>query len=235
MLYNFDCVSSTNDVALDDKYHHGDVICSERQSAGRGQRGNNWSSGSGLNLTFSVVVEPESLHIREQFSLLRVAALSLVTTLAQYGIDSKIKWTNDIYVGDKKICGLLIENRIAEGFVRKSIIGIGLNINQMEFSPELPNPTSMRSESGREFSRERVLGSVVDNLMHYLSMDSWEDLALPYHRSLYRLGEFHRYRTAQGEEFAAKIVDVAPMGEITLELEDGSQQRYIFGEVNFVI
>ncbi len=235
MYYNFDCVSSTNDIALDERYHHGDVICSERQSAGRGQRGNIWSSGSGLNLTFSVVVEPESLHIREQFSLLRVAALSLVTTLAEYGIDSKIKWTNDIYVGDKKICGLLIENRIEEGFVRKSIIGIGLNINQVEFSTELPNPTSMRCERGCEFSRERVLRSVVDNLMRLLSMDSWEELAQPYHRSLYRLGEFHSYRNSKGELFTAKIVDVAPMGEITLELRDGSQRRYIFGEVNFVI
>ncbi len=235
MLHFFDHVSSTNDCALDEKYHHGDIIWAEHQSKGRGQRGNSWISGSGLNITLSVVVEPEQLPIREQFSLLRVAALAIVNTLADFDIEAKIKWTNDIYVGDKKICGILIENQIKGGHVRRSIIGIGLNINQIEFSPELPNPTSMTLETNREFDRKEVIEALHKHLMELTAMDNWETLSQPYHTALYRLGEWHQFSDNRGTIFTAKINSVAPTGEITLTHNDNTQRSYLFRELHFII
>lgn len=235
MIHHLQRVSSTNDLAQGEGYGHGDIIWAEEQSAGRGQRGRNWISDLGENLTFTVVLSPKSLPIKEQFSLLRVTALSLIEALSQFGIEAKIKWTNDIYVGDKKICGVLIENRIEAGMVSKSIIGIGLNVNQIKFSSSLPNPTSMRCEKGVEFNREEVLNAIHSRLMSYASRDDLNSLCEPYHQSLYRLGELHTYRDSDGNLFTAKIIKVASTGELTLEKEDLTQCSYLFREVQFVI
>ncbi len=235
MLYFFDRVTSTNDLAQCEEYGHGDIIWAEEQSAGRGQRGNNWISDLGENLTFTVVLKPKSLPIKEQFSLLRVTALSLVEALSQFDIEAKIKWTNDIYVGDKKICGVLIENQIKDGFVHKSIIGIGLNVNQVEFSPSLPNPTSMRCEKGVKFNREEILNAIHSRLIENIDSPDWGELGEAYHNALYRLGELHPFCNSSGELFTARIIGVAPTGELTLEHKDGSQHSYLFREVQFVI
>lgn len=124
------------------------VVSAVRQTAGRGQRGNRWQSADGENLTFSIVLkfgadQLESMAASGQFVISEVAALSVVDFLARHDIEAKIKWPNDIYVGDKKICGILIENALKGNFLSHSIVGIGLNVNQTIFDPSLPNPTSM--------------------------------------------------------------------------------------------
>ena len=124
------------------------VVSAVRQTAGRGQRGNRWQSADGENLTFSIVLkfgadQLESMAASGQFVISEVAALSVVDFLARHDIEAKIKWPNDIYVGDKKICGILIENALKGNCLSHSIVGIGLNVNQTVFDPSLPNPTSM--------------------------------------------------------------------------------------------
>lgn len=147
-----DSIDSTNEEA---KRHISDidnlsVLSAYEQTDGRGQRGNTWTSNAGENLLFSVVLKfsPEDsglggLDARDQFVLNEIAALSVVDFLRLHDIQAQIKWPNDIYVGSKKICGILIENSLRGSGISSSILGIGLNINQRNFDVNLPNPTSM--------------------------------------------------------------------------------------------
>ena len=107
MIYRIDETTSTNDEARNPRYGHGDAICAERQTAGRGQRGHTWSSEEGRNLMFSLVWEPRFLPVSEQFLLSEAVALALTDLFGGYGIDARIKWTNDIYAGDRKLVGIV--------------------------------------------------------------------------------------------------------------------------------
>jgi BirA family biotin operon repressor/biotin-[acetyl-CoA-carboxylase] ligase len=118
------------------------------QTAGRGQRGNGWSSRRGENLIFSIVLKNPEVPAREQFVINEITSLSVADFLAMHGISARIKWPNDIYVGKRKICGILIENSLKGMEIDWSIIGIGLNVNQTSFPEDLPNPTSMRLCTG---------------------------------------------------------------------------------------
>ena len=157
MIYRIQETTSTNDDARDAKYSHGDVVWAERQTAGRGQRGHSWSSAEGENLTFTLVLEPAFLPVAEQFLLSEAVALALCDTFAEFGIDTRIKWTNDIYAGDRKLVGILIEHNYTGGRLSRTIVGIGINVNQTKFDPALPNPVSMAAATGRRFEREQVL------------------------------------------------------------------------------
>ena len=145
----FKSVDSTNEEARRriSEIDNLSVLSALEQTAGRGQRGNKWTSNAGENLMFSVVLKfsPEysGLDARDQFVLNEIAALSVVDFLRSHGIHAQIKWPNDIYVGSRKICGILIENSLRGNRLSSSIIGIGLNINQRNFDVNLPNPTSM--------------------------------------------------------------------------------------------
>ena len=144
MIYRFDTLTSTNDEARAPKYRHGDIVWAERQTAGRGQRGHTWISPEGENLTFTLVAEPRFLAADRQFLLLEAIAAALCDTFADFGIDTRIKWTNDIYHGDRKPVGILIEHFYAGATLARTVIGIGINVNQTAFDPALPNPVSMR-------------------------------------------------------------------------------------------
>lgn len=230
--------TSTNDVARETQYRHGDLIAAEYQTAGRGQRGNRWSSSAGKNLMFSIVLEPTFLPATRQFLLSEAVALALADTLAGYGIEARIKWTNDIYVADKKITGILIEHDLCGANLARTIVGIGLNVNQTEFDPSLPNPTSMRTVAGREFDRREVLDRLYGNLMRrYAVLETGGDerLRSDYHRLLYRLDEPHTFRTPDGEPFTGTIRGVEPDGGLVVETEDGMRRSYLFKQIEFVI
>lgn len=156
--------TSTNDEARNPRYGHGDAICAERQSAGRGQRGHTWSSEEGCNLMFSLVWEPCFLPVSEQFLLSEAVALALTDLFGGYGIDARIKWTNDIYAGDRKLVGILIEHNLTGDRLSRTIVGIGVNVNQTRFDPSLPNPSSMHLETGCEYDRQEVLHRLGDCL-----------------------------------------------------------------------
>ena len=124
------------------------VVSALEQTKGRGQRGNRWSSQPGENLTFSLVVKDFRIKANEQSAISQATALSLVDLLSRHEIKARIKWPNDIYAGDEKICGILIENSLKGSEIDWSIIGIGLNVNQTAFPEDLPNPTSMKLCTG---------------------------------------------------------------------------------------
>ena len=238
MIYHLQHTGSTNDDARADKYREGDIVWAEVQSAGRGQRGHTWQSREGENLTFSVVLEPTFLHITQQFSLLEVVALSLVDTLAIEGIEASIKWTNDIYVGDRKLVGILIEHASVTTHLHRTIVGIGINVNQREFDASLPNPTSMALVTERQFERERVLESFVQMLQrNYTLLREGGGKALHerYLSKLYRRNTPHTYALADGTRFEGTIRDVRERGELVVEHEDGSLHEYLFKEIEFVL
>ena len=143
-------VDSTNDEARRhiSEIDNLSVVSALEQTRGRGQRGNRWSSQPGENLTFSLVVKDFRIKANEQSAISQATALSLVDLLSRHEIKARIKWPNDIYAGDEKICGILIENSLKGSEIDWSIIGIGLNVNQTTFPEDLPNPTSMKLCTG---------------------------------------------------------------------------------------
>ena len=218
MIYRIAETTSTNDDAKRPEYRHGDIVWAERQTAGRGQRGHSWTSPEGENLTFTLVLEPVFLPVGEQFLLSEAVTLALTDTFAAFGIDARIKWTNDIYVGDKKLVGILIEHSYSGPTLARTIAGIGINVNQRAFDPALPNPVSMAVASGRTFDRREKAA-----------------LQEEYRKRMYRLGETHPYRRPDGTLVEAVLEGVRPSGELILRHADGTRHAYLFREIEFVI
>lgn len=162
-IIHLDEVDSTNNYAAilisEGKGEHGAVILADIQTAGRGQRGAEWQSKAGENLLMTLIIDTDNLSAMDQFVISEVTALSMVSFLRKIGISSMIKWPNDILVREKKIAGVLIENQLQGAYIGKSIIGIGLNVNQLSFN-EL-NATSIRSELNQ-------FTPVVDLLMSWI-------------------------------------------------------------------
>lgn len=238
MIYRIETCTSSNDEARDGKYRHGDAVWAERQTAGRGQRGHTWTSGEGQNLTFSLVWEPRFLFVREQFSLLQAVALGLADAFASVGADCRIKWTNDLYAGDRKTAGILIEHSLTGDRLARTIVGIGINVNQTDFDPSLPNPTSLALETGRTFDRQALLERVLDALaVRYGELERGERALLQadYRSRIYRLDKRQRFRIpASGEEFTGIIRSVEPSGELRVEHPDGRVRGYLFRQIEFV-
>lgn len=238
MIYHLAETTSTNDVARETRYGHGDLICAERQTAGRGQRGHTWKSPEGVNLLFSVVLCPAFLPAGEQFLLSQTVALALVDTFDAYGIDTRIKWTNDIYAGDRKLVGILLEHNLSGERLARTVAGIGINVNQTAFDPALPNPTSMALEAGRTFDRDEVLRSFYDALMRrYAALEAGgkEALAAEYRRRLYRLDEPQPFRLPDGTLFTGIVRGVEPAGALQVEHPDGVRRSYLFKEIEFAV
>ena len=238
MIYRFDTLGSSNDEACKPQYVEGDIILAERQTAGRGQRGHTWESREGENLTFSLLLEPLFLSPSEQFLISECVALGVCDALLHYGIEAQIKWTNDIYVGDKKLAGILIEHKLQGSALARTVAGIGLNVNQKAFSSDLPNPISMAQAIGWEFDREQVLQIVATSLMaryEQLREGGAKELQADYHQRLYRLGQEHCYALPDGSRFRGIIRGVEPTGALRIENERGELLSFLFKEVEFVI
>lgn len=238
MIYRFDTLPSTNDEATAPQYVEGDIIIAQRQTAGRGQRGHTWESREGENLTFSLLLEPLFLSPSEQFLISECVALGVCDALLHYGIEAQIKWTNDIYIGDRKLAGILIEHKLQGSALARTVAGIGLNVNQKAFSDDLPNPISMAQATGREFDREEVLQTVATSLMaryKQLREGGAKELQADYHQRLYRLGQEHCYALPDGSRFRGIIRGVEPTGALRIENERGELLSFLFKEVEFVI
>ena len=238
MIYRFDTLGSSNDEACKPQYVEGDIILAQCQTAGRGQRGHTWESREGENLTLSLLLEPQFLPPSEQFLISECVALGVCDALMHYGIEAQIKWTNDIYIGDRKLAGILIEHKLQGSALARTVAGIGLNVNQKAFSDDLPNPISMAQATGREFDREEVLQIVTTSLMaryEQLREGGAKELQADYHQRLYRLGQEHCYALPDGSRFRGIIRGVEPTGALRIENERGELLSFLFKEVEFVI
>lgn len=207
------------------------------QSAGRGQRGNSWESEAGANLLFSFVVFPDFLEAKRQFLLSQITALALQEVLSQYTEGITIKWPNDIYWHDKKLCGTLIENDLTGIHISRSISGTGVNLNQLEFISDAPNPVSLRQITGQTYEPAVILEQLMERISDYylqLKNNDTESIIQLYKERLYRKNGFHRYRDAYGE-FSACICDVEPIGKLILKDEKGLSRAYMFKEVEYIL
>ena len=238
-VFVFKQMGSTNAECKNPCYAHGDAVVAVEQTAGRGQRGNTWSSKAGENLTFSLVWEADFLAAREQFLLSEAVALALVDTLAGYGIEATIKWPNDIYVGHKKICGILIEHDLGiAGRLARTIVGIGLNVNQTEWDESIPNPTSIALLTGEWRGTNDVFGDLYEALERRFEQlkNAPDSVQTDYLARLYRLNKPSTYALPDGKQFRGTIRDVRPTGELIVEHEDGGFVKpYLFKEIEFVI
>lgn len=219
---------------------HGTVIAARRQSAGRGQHGNTWESEPDANLTFSILVRPAGIPPVKQMAISRAVSLSIVRWLDRYlpdGMEASIKWPNDIYVGDRKICGILIEHVLTAGRIERTVIGAGININQTAFYSDAPNPVSLTQLTGLTYPLDSMLREVTADIISLVEAEdrAGGDLtATDYMSRLWRRNGFHPYRDAAGD-FTARIADVAPDGTLTLLRPDNTLSRYAFKEVTAIL
>lgn len=140
------------------------IIAAEMQSAGRGQGDHTWHSAPGLNLTFSILLRHRCLKASDALAVTSIMALGIRDYLHTKGIEPWIKWPNDIWVGDKKICGILVENCIHAGAIDFSIVGVGLDLNQTDWPAELPNPVSLKELTGKDYDTHEELRQLSEAL-----------------------------------------------------------------------
>ena len=215
----------------------GTVFLTYEQLAGRGQMKNVWESESGKNLTFSMVFYPDFLEIRRQFMLSKVVVLGIYKALNKYVDQLKVKWPNDIYAGNRKLGGILIENSIMSGLIKSSVVGIGLNVNQTIFRSEAPNPVSLQLLTNQHFDCEVVLAEVLSGINSYyelLLQEEFDRIDRDYVSALYRLNEKHLFRT-EGEDFSGEIIGVNEIGQLLIRKENGEILEFHFKEVEFHI
>jgi len=211
------------------------LVTAEFQTAGRGAGTNSWESERGENLLFSLVVRPKSLEASRAFALSEALSLAISDALSSYVEGVSIKWPNDIYCGQRKMTGILIENELAGPLVRRSILGVGLNVNQKRFVSDAPNPVSLRQVLGREVDREEVLERLLDRFSLYVAMlenGRFDELHQLYLSRLFRLGVEADYADTNGR-FRATITGVEPGGHLLLTDTEGHQRRYAFKEVKY--
>ena len=233
-------VDSTNNEAIRrlDSIDNLAVLAAVHQTNGRGQRGNSWLTHAGENLTFSMVARfggdgfPD-LPANRQFRITEAATLGVVDYLDSEGIESSVKWPNDIYVRNRKICGMLIENTLKGDFVSTSVIGIGLNVNQKDFPPQLVNPVSMTILTGKEYALRRELEKLCECVRKRMAApDNYDE----YVSRLFRFGVFNEYVIcATGQPIKARIIGVTDSGLLRTETEKGEHMEFAFKEISYVI
>ena len=222
------------------------LVTTDYQTRGHGQVNTVWESARGENLLFSFLFRPQHITAGEQFFLSEIACLAVAHTLDAYTEGISVKWPNDVYHHDRKICGMLLRHTLSGAQISATLVGIGLNLNQKQFVGDAPNPVSLRQIIGRPVDREEVLNRFAhhfDRLLRAVTPpDPDERLAQrqrlhrEYLRRLYHRDGAHNYvDTASGETFSAHIVDVAPTGQLTLRTTDGRLRHYHFKEVRFVV
>jgi len=217
------------------------------QTAGRGQAGNSWESEEGKNVLMSLRLTRPNVAVEYQFRLTMAVSLAVQEVVAHLLPQQpvSVKWPNDIYVGDRKICGILIENTLAEGRIEESIIGIGLNVNQTVWHSGAPNPVSVKQITNQDTDLEAVFKALCDAIYNKVSLlGSPEILKQNYLSVLYRFGTKALYArrkvcltpsrilTVQPQDaFEATITDVTEQGELVLD----NTQTFHFKEIQFVL
>lgn len=235
-------VSSTNDYLRElmdeEELPDGTVVIAAVQHRGRGYGQNVWISKKGQNLTFSLLLYPTFLTSDNQFLISKAISLGITDYLESYMDGVAIKWPNDIFIGDKKIAGILIENDLIGKQIKASLIGIGLNINQRVFPRRLPNPVSLSLLTGKKHALKEELSSLLQCLDHRYQM-LMRNMGIgkihsDYHDKLFRINQKTTFKK-NGEEFVCRIIGVNDFGQLILENQNGKTKEFNFKEVEFVL
>lgn len=214
------------------------MVSTDYQTAGRGQGTNTWESEAGKNLLFAFRYHPVKVKAVDQFSLLQCVSVAVALALEKYlGRNVTIKWPNDIYCGDRKICGILIEHDVCGEFLSETRCGIGINVNQATFSGSVPNPVSLRQLLGKEVDRAAVLRNFIRQFVELndiLQREGGGKADFMYLGRLYRGGSWCLFRSADGE-FEAYIEGVSKDGRLMLFDRESRHLYYAHKEVEFVL
>ncbi len=218
------------------KLTEGTIVITSHQSAGRGQMGTSWESEPNKNLTFSMILYPTKILINQQFILSQIVSLAIQQILQEEKEGFRIKWPNDIYFEDKKICGILIENEIMGNHISSSVIGIGLNVNQTVFTGNAPNPVSLTQITGKEHDLQVLLKKITGKIFQLYSevkTSQTETIILQYKQHLYRNNGFYPFSDKNGK-FMAEINDVRDNGLLVVKTDTGEVKTFSFKEICYL-
>ena len=231
-IFHFDEINSTNVYLYDKMAENEDVsdmvVVASHQTAGRGMDKNRWESEAGKNLLFSIALNVNFLEAENQFKISQAVSVAIVDTLSQF-IDNQrlyIKWPNDIYFGDKKLAGMLIQNTVEGRMMGVSIIGIGLNVNQLGFSKDIPNPISLKMITGKDFDLDNLLNLLIINIKKSVeslkSEKNQEEINEKYISKSYRFGLWADY-FYKNEIKSLKINGFDKYGRLLLIDKEGTE------------
>jgi len=239
-IIELDEINSTNDFASTllskDKQPEGTIVLAEYQTNGKGQGNKKWYSSKGKNLLMSVILFPGFLNASKQFYLSEIIALGIIKTIKEYlDLDCKIKWPNDIYCNNKKIGGILIRNSLKGQFIKNSILGIGLNVNQKNFSEVLDKAGSLALESGKEVDKDELFYYLVKNLDEYylrLQNNNFDKIKHEFVSNLLGYDSIRKFKIKKGQILEAKITTVKESGELVL-IKDDKSLSFSHGQIEF--
>lgn len=234
-------VDSTNNYAnqlvLSDAAEECTVVLARFQKTGKGQPGNSWESEPNKNLLMSMILFPGFLHGAKQFHLSKITCLTLTNVLLEYVENVTIKWPNDIYVNDKKIAGILIENAVKGTSIYSSVIGIGLNLNQEKFISGAPNPVSLIQLIARHSEPELFAQKIRERFIYWykkLKCEEYSEIDNSYIKNLYRYNTW-QYFKKENEIFEAMITGIGEFGQLQLKKKSGETEEFMFKEVEYII
>ena len=235
-VVEYDELASTNTLAeeiasseLKDKT----VIFTRKQTRGRGQATNKWESAPNRNISMTVILCPEHLEAGKQFAVSMVIALGCLDFLKRYVGQVSVKWPNVVYAGDRKIAGILIEHRIAGPFVRNSLCGIGVNINQEKFLSDAPNPISLLQLTGREMLLDDALAGLLECIgSRYVQINDYKALEEDFLQYMYRADGVYWWEDEAGR-FEASVAGIDEYGQLVLRDIQGRKRIYAFKEVKY--
>jgi len=238
-IIKFPQLESTNNYLIKNLHlDNGTVIVTDNQYAGHGSGKNTWESAANKNLTFSILLKPTSLEVSNQFFLNIIISLAIQHYVIDTGIQNcKIKWPNDIYVNDKKLCGILINNTIMATTINTVVAGIGININQKQFTSNAPNPTSLTNLTNQKYSLEKELNKIIKYINHYFNALERHDFQIikeEYLNNLYRKDTVQNY-IFEGKKIKALIRGISEFGLLILEETDGTLHTCDFKQVKYII
>lgn len=237
-----DQVSSTNTYAIDmiAKINppEGTCIYTDYQSAGRGQIGRYWHSSASKNLLTSYIFYPKTLLAHDQFYLNMISGLAVRDVVTIYCNDVTIKWPNDIYVADKKIAGILVQNILRGNHIKATVIGIGLNVNEASFPAEIPNPTSLILENGIQNQLSDIRQLLSSKLEYYylkLRSGQFDWLSVQYSNNMFRRLKSSSFSNPDGSVFVGEIQGIDAQGKLLIMNENNDTKAYGFREIGYVI
>ncbi|MDR1543491.1 MAG: biotin--[acetyl-CoA-carboxylase] ligase [Prevotellaceae bacterium] len=217
---------------LPDRY----CVCADFQTSGRGQAGS-WEAENGKNLLFSFYLKTDKIPLQSQFLLSEIVALGILSALKKYLPEIKIKWANDIFYQDKKLCGILVEPAVLGNKMKHAVVGIGLNVNQSVFLQNSETATSLKIVLQRDFDLNAILEEIlmeIFSLYDHFSTENSAELQKNYFENLYRNSGFHFFE-AYNEIFKAKVLSVNSDGRLNLLTNNGLERNFYFKEVKFLI
>jgi len=239
-IIKLDAIDSTNTFLKELCQHKSvedfTVVIAKNQTKGRGQMNAVWKSEAGKNLMFSVLVKFDFLQVQNQFYISKAVSLAVYEVLStELSSNISIKWPNDIMAGDKKICGILIENSVKKTTIYQSIVGIGLNVNQESYI-NLPNATSMKMILGNNFDLdmvlEKILLSIKKNII-FLNKGKFDKIDELYLKKLYKINKPTMFKNSMGTIFMGKIIGVSTEGHLKIELENEQVKTFNLKEISF--